>query len=73
MKEYIMQETEEMTTFGIVWKQYKPVSELVRCKDCRYSKDWNANTIKCIKTDDGSIMFHNKCWFCAYGEPKEQT
>ena len=29
-----MQETEEMTTFGTVWKHYKPTTELVRCKDC---------------------------------------
>ena len=36
MIEFVMQETEEMTTFGSVWKRYEPVAELVRCKDCEY-------------------------------------
>ena len=36
MKEFVMQETEEMTTFGSVWKRYEPVAELVRCKDCKF-------------------------------------
>lgn len=36
MTEFIMQETEEMKTFGSVWKRYEPVAELIRCKDCKY-------------------------------------
>ena len=49
----------------------KEQPQIVRCKDCRYSKDWNVNMIKCLKTENGSTMFHNKNWFCAYGEPKD--
>lgn len=36
MIEFIMRETEEMKTFGSVWKRYEPVAMLVRCKYCKF-------------------------------------
>ena len=62
MKEYIMQETEEMTTFGTVWKQYKPITELVRCKDC---KSYCEQTRDCEHLTIGGV---DREWFCADGE-----
>ena len=58
MKEYIMHETEEMTTFGSVWKRYEPVAELIRCKDCKW------------RYPDGNCDYGNKDeeWFCADGK-----
>ena len=57
MKEYIMQETEEMTTFGSVWKRYEPVAELVRCKDCKFRY-----TECCILKDQQPLMDTFYCW-----------
>lgn len=71
MKEFIMQETEEMTTFGSVWKRYDPVSELVRCKDCKY---WSAERIidfnKCRRWINVGVKNFATIgdWFCADGE-----
>ena len=65
MKEFVMQETEEMTTFGSVWKRYEPVAELVRCKDCK-----KRYTVLCIQEEAGNINNQDD-WFCADGERKE--
>ena len=74
MKEVIMQQTEEMTTFGSVWKRFEPVKELIRCKDCK----WRGNKKKCIvafvsdKQDFPLSFYDNRGeWFCADGERKE--
>jgi hypothetical protein len=68
MKEFIMQETEEMTTFGSVWKCYEPVAEIVRCKDCIYGDDFDCPaplpTGYLCQKGHGS---HTGEWFCADG------
>ena len=73
MNEFVMQETEEMTTFGSVWKRYEPVAELVRCKDCKY---WSAERIndfnKCRRWINVGVKNFATMgdWFCADGERK---
>ena len=42
MKEYIMQETEEVTAFGSVWRKYEPAKELIRCANCEWFEPNNA-------------------------------
>lgn len=68
MNEFIMQETEEMTTFGSVWKRYEPVAELVRCKDCIHADDFDCPaplpTGYLCQKGHGS---HMGDWFCADG------
>ena len=71
MKEVIMQQTEEMTTFGSVWKRFEPVKELVRCKDCRW---WHENPLckgmgDCGQANGIAMKPHD--WFCADGKRKE--
>ena len=65
MTEFIMQETEEMKTFGSVWKRYEPVAVLVRCKDCKHRyKGWccaKYHVLEEVKDD----------FFCADGTPKD--
>ena len=70
MKEYIMQETEEQITFGNVWRKYEPLCELIRCKDCKYSKWWYGNKYLCfLWQEDGINVFSDG--FCNYGRRKE--
>ncbi len=68
MKEFVMQETEEMTTFGSVWKRYEPVAELVRCKDCKYA----APDMVCSHESEwGNEISRNRGnpnWYCADGD-----
>ena len=86
MKEFIMQETEEMKTFGSVWKRYEPVAVLVRCKDCKHRpKEPNIETYesgfdlefpegsKCpCQCEDGWYSWYPKDdWFCANGIRKD--
>ena len=64
-----MQETEEMTTFGSVWKRYEPVAEVVRCKDCIYWQDNNGGYphIGCKWREDETPDPDD---FCSAGERK---
>ena len=74
MKEFVMQETEEMTTFGSVWKRYEPVAELVRCKDCIYGKQLFPDYISCEiseENESGCHASHKPDWFCADGVAKD--
>ena len=59
-----MQETEEMTTFGSVWKRYEPVAELIRCKDCKHGRQYDSNAIDCEYRE----LATEPDWFCADGE-----
>ena len=76
MNEFIMQETEEMTTFGSVWKRYEPVAELIRCKDCKH----RGNSEKCVlsaiseEKDFPLFILDNRGdWFCADGVAGKET
>ena len=76
MKEVIMQQTEEMTTFGSVWKRFEPVKELIRCKDCKHGEPCkNGLGEDAIECFDSDICLEVRCrrpnWFCANGELKE--
>ena len=64
-----MQETEEMTTFGSVWKRYEPVAELVRCKDCLYGADFDIDVYPYVAyLCEKGYGSHTGDWFCADGE-----
>lgn len=63
MKEYIMRETEEQTTFGSVWRRYEPVRELIRCRDCK----WYAERISMC---DNCGLPREQTFFCADGRRK---
>ncbi len=70
MKEFIMQEIEERTTFGSarkryesVWKRYKPVAELVRCQNCK-----NGEPGACGYGIDCDGVWHDDDWYCADGK-----
>ena len=67
MKEFIMQESEEMTTFGSVWKKYEPVAELVRCKNCKYRESPDGYALFCSKL--GRMVDDN--WYCGDGERRK--
>ena len=51
---------------------YKPIRELVRCKDCRHAelKHYGmGEKYACIKSEyEGCFDFHEGDWFCANGE-----
>ena len=84
MAEFIMQETEEMKTFGSVWKRYEPVAVLVRCKDCKHRpKEPDLETYKssfdlefpdsrcpCECADGFYSWYPDDNWFCGNGERK---
>ena len=60
---------EEMTGGIFVHKEYKPVCELVRCKDCKH---WDEKKNECHNVH--SYMQYRPCfenWFCADGVKKE--
>ena len=68
MKEFVMQETEELTTFGSVWKRYEPVAELVRCKKCKHCEYPTSEKEWCKK---GHLHGNAETWFCADGERRD--
>ena len=49
-------------------KEYYPQTDLVRCKDCVWSKEWNDNQIFC----DRILMRLRETDFCSYGERREK-
>ena len=59
----------ELTVYG----NYKPVDELVRCKDCKYGQYCTdgETTYQCYKWNSNEFgALHEQDWFCADGERK---
>lgn len=69
MKELIIKVDEEkMDIEGNAPVVDRP-QELVRCKDCKHGEDWGV-LIACGKAR-GFGLTHDKNWFCADGERKQ--
>ena len=49
------------------------IGDLVRCKDCKYAKEWNVNTIRCRINSNDLNAFHRANWFCADGEKRTEV
>lgn len=76
MKEYVMQETEEVTAFGSVWRKFEPAKELIRCVDCEWFSPTNAEEgdLSGTCTNDSSPCwdrFVNTTFYCAEGEKRD--
>lgn len=75
MAEYIIDGREYME--GFVGDPVRTISELVRCKDCKFSgcytteENGNIYRISCNKRNDKLNEWHKPDWFCADGERKE--
>ena len=61
MKEYIIKEHPDFP-----YEEPKP-PELIRCKDCKYSKPIDSEWLEC--QHDKRVMKHDG--FCSWAEPKE--
>ena len=49
----------------------KPETELIRCKDCKYSEPWYRDRRRCFLWDEGGVSVWDD-GFCNYAERKEE-